>query len=199
MNQQYLIRDNSLDKLHSAFLVPLNELIQALAAEKIPLRVYESVRTPFRQAQLYAKGRAPGNTASMVTKAPAWFSAHQYGFAVDMVFDLSNDQSGHWAWDVPKTDARYSQVQGWWKRYAELIVQTGLTQLSFEKPHVQAYNDKYMHDNIYKGIIPPLGGDAWEKWTEEMLVSWGHDKRTEFGLENPAAPSINLDRPPLES
>jgi peptidoglycan LD-endopeptidase CwlK len=198
MNPQHLTRDNSLNKLHSAFAVPLSELITALNVEKIPLRVYESVRTPFRQAQLYAKGRAPGNTASKVTNAPAWASAHQYGFAVDMVFDLSNNQAGHWAWDVPKDDARYTQIQKWWERYSVLIEQVGLVQLSFEKPHVQAYNDKYMRDNIYKGIIPPLGGDDWEKWLEEMVLAWGYAKRTEFALVNPAAPNINLDRPPLE-
>lgn len=52
-----------------------------------PVQVFEARRSWERQGELYAQGRTVGMSAPKVTKAPAGFSWHQYGLAVDIVFD----------------------------------------------------------------------------------------------------------------
>jgi hypothetical protein len=49
--------------------------------------VFETYRSPMRQAELMAKGR--------VTKAPPWSSAHQFGLAADFA---GVDVDGKWTW-----------------------------------------------------------------------------------------------------
>lgn len=48
------------------------------------LRILEAIRTPARQDELYRQGRTEGG--SIVTKAQAYRSYHQWGCAVDLVF-----------------------------------------------------------------------------------------------------------------
>ena len=60
--------------------------------------VFEALRSFERQAELYAQGRTiPGNK---VTNAPEGFSWHNYGLAVDIVFDADPRKPGmQWTWD----------------------------------------------------------------------------------------------------
>lgn len=110
-------------ELHPEFLVPLLALLDDLRGSGIPLRLYETARTPFRQRELYQQGRSrPGQ---VVTRADAWQSFHQFGMAADLVFSID----GRWTWEEPEA--------GMWRRFGEMAGERGLTQLSFERPHVQ--------------------------------------------------------------
>lgn len=80
-------------------------------------RVFEGYRSPMRQEQLYRQ-QPP------VTKAKAWRSVHQFGFAVDLVPFID----GEWEWDRPKLYQRLHAILDghlvfpieWDKGHAEL-------------------------------------------------------------------------------
>jgi len=113
-------QDTSL--LHPVFRAAAARVLQQLAAESIPLRIFEAFRTPERQDYLYAQGRTrPG---AVVTNAPPWSSFHQYGLASDFVLY----QDGQWSWDGDPA---------WWRRLHEIGQANGLMPLNFETPHLQ--------------------------------------------------------------
>jgi peptidoglycan LD-endopeptidase CwlK len=180
-----LLRIATPDSLHLETRIRVEALVAALRAEQIPLAVYESVRTPTRQANLYARGRVPGQgeLGKTVTRAKAWQSLHQFGLAVDMVF-----RSGAaWSWVAPRP--------GQWERYHELARAQGLEPLSFEKPHVQLAGLDL--EELRRGVYPTGGGDAWEQWLNRQIGDWGEAPRLVFGLHHPGAPPAVVDRPPL--
>lgn len=120
-------RVSTLSLLRPDFAARVAKLQARLEAEHIPLEIFESVRSPSRQAELYAKGRVEGQVdfGRTVTRAKPYQSAHQYGLAVDFVFKVN----GVWTWDEPEP------LQ--WGRFTRYAVECGLQTLSFEKPHVQ--------------------------------------------------------------
>lgn len=64
------------------------------------MEVFEAFRGPERQDYLYAQGRTrPG---PIVTKAPAWHSAHILGLAVDVAAKVN----GEWSWNYPVDKVR---------------------------------------------------------------------------------------------
>ena len=68
--------------LHPTMIEAAREALAQADAEGLRPIISETLRSPARQDQLYAQGRtAPG---SIVTKARAWESAHQYGLALDV-------------------------------------------------------------------------------------------------------------------
>lgn len=169
------MRDTDKSHLHPSFRQKLGELEAKLATEGIPLQLYEGARTPFRQAELYARGRT--SVGSTVTRATAWTSFHQYGVAADYVFMVD----GKWTWN--------EQKPGQWKRYGELCHLVGLERLDFEQPHVQLI---YPLSHLRRGAYP-LGGDAtWETWLETQISLWGSFSRDMGGILHPGAP------PPLD-
>src|SRR5215470_5472340 len=86
--------------LHPVFRQKAAELLEILAAEQIPFRLFEGYRSPERQQYLYAQGRTrPGK---IITKAGPWMSYHQYGLAADFVLF----ESGQWSWDARGANAR---------------------------------------------------------------------------------------------
>lgn len=107
--------------LHPVFAVRLHELAARVIGTG--LAVFETWRTPGRQAQLYARGRtAPGRK---VTNARPWFSFHQYGCAADLV--VWDGTRWHW----PPASDRV------WRELADAAAAVGLVTLRTERPHVQ--------------------------------------------------------------
>lgn len=138
----------------TALLVPdcarrVEALLASLAAEGIPLAVFETARFPGRQLELYRRGRDPDGPdfGRTVTRAKPYESAHQWGCAVDLVFFVG----GKWTWDEP--------TPGMWWRMHVLAVHEGLTPLSFEQPHVQLAGWK-LHDEE----PGPLDDAGWMRW-----------------------------------
>jgi peptidoglycan L-alanyl-D-glutamate endopeptidase CwlK len=70
-------------------------LLKAMAVD-IHAHIFEGYRSVKRQADLFAIGRsAPGK---IVTYAKPWQSLHQYGVAVDIVFDGDIKPGTQWDW-----------------------------------------------------------------------------------------------------
>src|SRR5689334_16310672 len=112
-------RNTSLDGLHPTFRAAAQIVLQRLAAENIPFRIFEAFRSPQRQAFLYAQGRTrPG---AIVTKARPWQSYHQYGLAADFVLFENNA----WSWDTSTAKKQ------WWDRLVAIGREAGLESLSF--------------------------------------------------------------------
>ncbi len=78
--------------LYAPFAVRVAAALAAAHAAGLDVYVFESYRSPARQAELYAQGRTKGH---VVTRADAWQSWHQYGLAVDLAFG----GDGRWNWN----------------------------------------------------------------------------------------------------
>jgi len=126
-------------------------LLVALRAEGVPLEVFETARPPARQAYLYQIGRDPDSPTfgRTVTHAMPWQSAHQWGFAADLVFKVA----GRWTWKEPE--------HGMWDRLTDLAKKADLRTLSFERPHVELPT----FSPSSKGPPPgPSDTEAWLAW-----------------------------------
>jgi len=88
--------ERSLKLLHPEAI----QLFESFAAELLLLdetrgfKPFETYRTPMRQ--IYLKNLQPP-----LTRNPPWISAHQYGMAVDFVWQ--DQQTGDWTWDIADT------------------------------------------------------------------------------------------------
>ncbi len=145
---------SSLELLHPELQDKLGVLMQAVQADGLPMMVYETIRSPGRQAQLYTIGRTPGaaHFGRTVTRAQPWQSPHQYGLAADVVFQVA----GRPTWDEPR--------KGQWDHFTILAHKAGLVTLSFEKPHVQLPG--FHPDLLPKG---PQRTEEWLEWLRERL------------------------------
>ena len=167
------MRHTDVSLLHPAYRDKSLQLESRLISAGIPLRRYEGVRAPTRQAELYARGRTIPGTKK-VTKAMAWESMHQYGLAEDWVFIVG----GKWTWEEP--------APGMWQRFHEMAQALDLEPLSFEMPHVQLRGSSISH--LKRGVYP-VGGDAsWEAWLEGQIEGWGTPRREYAGIIHPGAP-----------
>lgn len=119
-------RYSDLGLLRPSTRAKVERVVTRLVTEQLPLRPFETARSPRRQRELYARGRdsKKADFGRTVTRAGAYQSAHQFGDGVDFVGWVNSA----WTWDLP---ARI------WKRYGEIAAAEGLVQLSFEQPHVQ--------------------------------------------------------------
>ncbi|HYF26137.1 MAG TPA: M15 family metallopeptidase [Baekduia sp.] len=172
-----MARNAALEHLHPAFRMRALALEARLAAEGIPLHRYEAARTPWRQAELYARGRTSGygEFGKTVTRARAWESWHQYGLAADYVFRVD----GKWTWAEPEA--------GMWHRYQQLAHDLDLQTLSREKPHVQL---PARRSDLLAGKFPQGGDDSWEAWLEDQIERWGSTAREVAGVLHPGAPPL---------
>lgn len=180
-------REVSIDLLHPVFRRTVAELRLRLALEMLPIEIYESSRSPYRQAELYAIGRTTHERGHTRTKAMAWSSFHQYGFAVDMVWRTA----GQWSWEEPHAGA--------WKLYQGMAHDLGLRTLSFERPHVEL---PLKLVDLQAGRFPEGGDDTWRNHLEHQAEQWGAASRVVHDLTHPGAPPEMLtvgDRPPIES
>ena len=175
-----MTRIDSIYVLHPAMRDHLAALRADLLAEKIPLQPFETMRSALRQHELFSQGRTkpgPGASAAnplgrMCTKADAWWSFHQYGLAVDMVFCAT---PGAWSWNEPE--------KGMWDRYTELARIHGLRTLSFERPHCEL---PVAIDALRRGEYPAGGDRDWEDALTGFIAEWG---------DRPGAPPVPHGRP----
>ena len=127
------IRHTDIGLLYPEMQGPVRALAEELAlayqADKTEFRfeVFETYRSFWRQAELFAKG---------TTEARPGQSAHQFGFAVDFVPYLSQSEGvalgvrPGWYWPKPEDSD--------WEVLAELAAQHGLLcPASWDKPHVE--------------------------------------------------------------
>jgi peptidoglycan L-alanyl-D-glutamate endopeptidase CwlK len=111
--------------LHPLLDTKLNALISDAGEKGIDLRVVSGYRSLEHQQRLYEKGRT--RKGNIVTNAPAGFSYHNYGFAVDVCEFV--DGKPHWGskhWD---TIGRMGKKHGlvWGGDWKSLV----------DKPHFQ--------------------------------------------------------------
>lgn len=72
-------------------------LLHLCEHQSLHVRVFETFRSPERQAQLYAQGRA-GDTRARVTKSKPGMSWHQWRRALDLVFEGEDPYGEHHPW-----------------------------------------------------------------------------------------------------
>src|SRR4051812_27970441 len=143
-------RDTDRSHLHPLLRSRLVDLDARVGDAGLHLMLYEGARSPFRQAELYARGRTEGERGKTVTRARAWESFHQFGLAGDYVF---RDADGRWSGEEPRPGA--------WAMFAKLAAASGLRTLSFERPHVEL--PVSLHD-LQAGRFPAGGDDLWLHW-----------------------------------
>lgn len=145
------MRHAAFDLLAPSFRASLEGLLGELAKDErtSSLRVFETIRSPSRQLELYARGRDPAKPdyGRTVTKAKPYQSAHQHGLAVDLVFHVG----GSWTWSEP--------ARGGWARLHTLAHAHGLEPLSFEKPHLQVRDFRWQ--TLARG---PEDDAGWLEW-----------------------------------
>jgi len=137
-------------QLHPQFRQALGALLDKLAAENRPFKVFEAFRTPERQRWLYEQGR--GRPGSIVTNAKPWESFHQYGLAVDLVLFVN----GQWTWSSA------GDLGAHWKRLPELAKDAGLRTLTWEAPHVE------LPVALRDAAGPALLASADETWADTL-------------------------------
>jgi peptidoglycan L-alanyl-D-glutamate endopeptidase CwlK len=113
-------RTSSLDFLHPIVRSAAQNTIAELASEGIGFKIFESYRTPERQAFLRAK-------SPKVTNAGPWQSMHQYGLAVDLIIDT--DGVNPWS--------TKGECRQWWDLMHESGRRYGLEPIRGELPHMQ--------------------------------------------------------------
>lgn len=151
--------------LHPSMRAALAAFEADLAANGVPMKLFEGFRRPARQAALYAKGRnAAGvivDRSQVVSFQPPWQSYHQYGFAADMVIDKAG--VGMWETGTP-------EAQAWWAAYKALAPRHGLETLAFEQVHVQVAGLD-MRD-LMSGRFPDGGDDTWSAAVNAAIDGW---------------------------
>jgi peptidoglycan L-alanyl-D-glutamate endopeptidase CwlK len=168
-------RNSDLSILHPTVRKAIDKVLKALAAEKIPLFVFEAWRSPARQHYLYAQGRT--REGKIVTYQDSWGSYHQYGLAVDLVFG----GPGKWTWNEPK--------KGMWARMHQIGREHGLMPLSFETPHLQLAGTS--SHALYEGKYPDGGDEAWAGNLAMAISAWTGKPKS------PPLPGV-VDRPALD-
>jgi hypothetical protein len=152
-------RQTDLAGLHPAMREAVGKVLAELAAENLPFRVFEAVRSPSRQRWLFAQGRS--RKGAKVTAADAWSSYHQYGLAVDFVPFIE----GAWSWDDTGPRAM------WWRRLHEIGGEHGLRALRHEKPHLEFAGWKMA--DLKAGRYPPGGDRIWAERLAASIGAWG--------------------------
>jgi hypothetical protein len=109
--------DRDIDHLHPSMAARVRHLQKRIDREGLPFRVFETYRTPDRQAQLHTEGN---------TKAGPFHSAHQFGLSADFaVFNARGD----WNWP--------SMEDPIWDRLHALAYEVNLTApISWDPGHI---------------------------------------------------------------
>lgn len=190
-----LARLSNLQWLHPTFCQLVSQLLVRLQAAGLPLHPFETVRTPERQADLYAQGRIQGRgqLGHPHTWSKAWHSYHQYGLAVDMVWRVSDQ----WSW-IPPAD-----LPDGWAQYRQILATLGLQQVRdhlgqiMEQPHCQM---AWPEVKLLAGEYPPSNDPVWASWLNQQISRWGQVDQMIDGIQHPAAPPLvgpNDHRPAL--
>lgn len=145
-------RLNSVSQLNPTFGDRLHRFMAALQSLDGRFQLFETVRSPARQRELYEIGRDPAKPGygKHVTAAKEYQSAHQYGLAAD-IWPCVN---GQWEWLRPE-DPR-------WYPVASLAPNYGLQTISWERPHVELMGFDF------RRLTPgPSDTAGWIEWLEK--------------------------------
>jgi len=127
------------------------ELCKEISDRGLPFKVWETYRATTTQQAYYAKGRTePG---PKVTNARPGFSAHEWGFALDLVLDIPKINP----WDTS------IEMMGYWQRMGDLVERKGLEwggNWRFKDyPHIQLKNWRQHRPSDWKTLVRyRLGG-----------------------------------------
>lgn len=122
-----------LSLLHPELRKKVEKLLESCRAAGIAVYIFEGLRSIERQRELYAKGRNAAGVVidkkAVVTNAKPGSSYHNYGLAVDLVFDGDTEKPGvQWTWDNSKPWAKMGALSeaaglewaGRWKTFPEM-------------------------------------------------------------------------------
>jgi hypothetical protein len=161
-------QEQKLLQLYPPFAELVRSFILEARAKNINVAIFEGLRTFDRQKELFFKGRNSYGTVVdrrlVVTNARPGESFHQYGLAVDIVFDADAVKPGwQWSWDD-----KYP-----WKALAELGKAKGLESAYFwksfpEAPHFQLTYGARIIDLIMTYNKTGLAG-VWEFLDQKQL------------------------------
>lgn len=160
-------QDEKLDKLYPPFASMVEGFLVDAKAKGFNVAIFEGLRPYERQKELWLKGRDEQgrivDRTKIVTKAPPGMSYHQYGLAVDIVFDADSTKPGwQWSWDAK-----------WpWKKLADLGKSHGLESAYYwkafpEAPHYQ----KTFGFKINELLSMYLDGGLEHVWDEIDRIS----------------------------
>jgi peptidoglycan L-alanyl-D-glutamate endopeptidase CwlK len=186
-------RSAEISLLHPVIREPVVEVVERLRERNIPLRRFETWRSPFRQAELYARGRsktAPWKTMKIVTYAKAWQGPHLYGLGVDF---------------QPHYDGRWQFVanEEWTAALREIGKPLGLVPIVgkegklLDPPHLQW--TRWNQGDCLTGNYPSGYDDAWEENLDAAIAAWGFGPKTILGIRHPSAPPFVGGHPGVES
>lgn len=114
-------QEEKLSKLYPPFAKVVRCFILDARAQGMPVAIFCGLRTFDEQKKLYFQGRdvlgRVKDKSKVVTNAPAGMSMHNYGLAVDVVFDADAVKPGwQWSWDNKHP----------WRKLADLSKSWGL-------------------------------------------------------------------------
>jgi peptidoglycan LD-endopeptidase CwlK len=125
----------SVTLLYPPFKLMLESALEEAHKQGLMAYPFETYRFPERQTHLYAQGRtAPGK---IITNAKAGFSWHQYGVAVDLVFDKDpSTRAIEWTWEGGYADEHGDNYD----KLAKIVKSYGLEwlgDLNIERAHFE--------------------------------------------------------------
>jgi peptidoglycan L-alanyl-D-glutamate endopeptidase CwlK len=144
--------DKSLDGLYPYFKSLILKLEKKLVDAHIPIFPFETVRSMERSDELYSQGRkliknkwTVIDPKKIVTKAKAGSSFHNFGLAVDFVFDGDNIKPGiQWDWSNRLPWKEFGVIVNtipglrWGGNFTSLV----------DYPHVELATDKNIKDML---------------------------------------------------
>jgi peptidoglycan LD-endopeptidase CwlK len=127
--------NRNINLLYPVFLEKVLRGLEIARSMGLMAYIFEGFRPNIRQEFLFAKGRSgPG---SIITNAKAGFSWHNYGLAVDIVFDGSPMPGIQWAWDGDYVGDKKDD----YKKLGDIMLAQGLEWLGtgelHDLPHFQ--------------------------------------------------------------
>jgi hypothetical protein len=150
--------DRNIGHLHPLFREKVQEVLNSLKDEGIPIQLFEGFRSPHIQQLLYNQGR--NTDQPIATDAQPWLSLRQYGFAASFAIH----QYGVWVWDDNE------EKRSWWQRLRQIASDEGLElistdQANFRLPGISVYD-------LHQGRYPPGGDDTWAENLRNAIQSW---------------------------
>jgi hypothetical protein len=148
-----------LGAVHPVLAARVRQLVFSTEANGVIIGVSAGLRTWAEQDALYAQGRtAPGN---IVTKAQAGYSAHNFGYAVDIEPADPNFPAFHPDWTV---------IHPSWKNLLSLALSCGLAEgaqwRTFpDKPHLYLQELPATPTDAMRELYQQGGMQAvWDSW-----------------------------------
>lgn len=128
-------------------------LIEGAKALGLPFKPWETLRDHRRQAAYFAQGRtAPGQ---IITQAEPGESAHEFGFAIDMVLDVPGVNP--WAGIGGDDHRARRKWEPYWRQLADLGRELGLTtgyhHWGWDWPHFQLKNWLFHRPDDWRTLV----------------------------------------------